>query len=166
MKSQKNAVCSTLLSILNERGVEYELNSELSMKSVLTPEDVKQCRAIIKAGIIANEIVFSESARLKYLGPENDSKLNSYVSGLVNNHIRKTKEFNGGIGYTPENPGSRQGNSDETVKALKALLKKTPASEVELIQEINQALSERLVELKPEVEINAEALPEHLRKFA
>ena len=166
MKSQKNAVCSTLLSILNERGVEYELNSELSMKSVLTPEDVKQCRAIIKAGIIANEIVFSESAQAKYLGPENDSKLNSYVSGLVNNHIRKTKEFNMGVGYTPENPGSRQGNSDETVKALKALLKKTPASEVELIQEINQALSERLVELKHEVEINAEAVPEHLRKFA
>lgn len=166
MKSQKNAVCSTLISILSERGVEYEMNGELSIKSVLTPDDVKTCRAIIKAGLINEEIVFSDSAKLKYLGPENDSKLNSYVSGLVNNHIRKTKEFNMGVNYKPENPGSRQGNSDETVKALKALLKKTPSTETELIQEIQVALQERLAELKPEIEIDTNALPEHLRKFA
>lgn len=166
MKSQKNAVCSTLLSILSERGVEYEMNGELSMKSVLTDTDIKQCRAIIKQGILAEEIVFSDSAKAKYFGAENDSKLNSYVSGLVNNHIRKTKEFNSGVGYTPTNPGVRAGSGDETVKALKALLKKTPVSEVELITEINQALAERIEELKPEVKINVNALPEHLKHLA
>jgi len=161
MKSQKQAVVNTLLSVLKERGVDYEMKGETPIKEVLTKDDRDKARVIIIAGFQANEISLSESAQAKYLSDE--SAMNTYVNGLIKNWISKNPDFNSGNKYTPKNPGSRAGQGDETVRALRALLKVT--SDEEVRDEVNQALKARLEEIKPTqaVEINVDALPDHLR---
>ena len=62
----------------------------------------------------------SEKGKLK----NNTEKLmKSYVSGLVNNWIRKYKPFNQGVKYEIKNPGSRKGSGDEQVREMRKLLK-------------------------------------------
>ena len=160
MKTQKQAVCDALLLTLNERGVEYELNGDVNIKDVLTPEDKVRVREQITQGFYNSEIQMSPQAIAKFLS--DDKKLRNYVGGLVNNWIKKAREFNGGEQYKPKNPGSRAGNGDEQVKALRALLKTT--DDVSQVQLINEALAKRLAEIRPAtVTINVNDLPEHLR---
>ena len=159
MKGQKEAVVSTLLSVLAERGVEYEQNGEVIMKDILTPDDKAKVREQIIAGFIAGEIQISDDARTKHTA----NGFVSYTNGLVNNWIKKNPAFNAGQKYIPTNPGSRAGQGDDTIKALRGLLKGEQTAEA--IIEINQAIAQRLAEIKPSsvVEINVDHLPESLR---
>lgn len=162
MKSQKQAVCNALMSVYTERtGETYELNGETILKDVLVKADYDKVRAIITAGFEADEIVFSDDAKAKYIG--NESGMKTYVNGLIKNWVKKNPEFNNGQKYVPKAEGSRRGQGDETVRALRALLKTTTDPEVQA--EINQALEARLEEIAPKktVTINVEALPEHLQ---
>lgn len=89
--------------------------------------------------------------------------IRKYVPGLVNNWLRKDKRLNGGSTYVAKNPGSRSGSGDESIKAMKTLLSITadPAAKAE----IQKAIEARQAELKPKVEVNVDALPEHLRRL-
>ena len=160
MTSQKEAVCNALLSVLSARGHEYELNGEASINSVLTKDDKAKVRAIIFEGFRSGEISMTDDAQEKYA---DDTEMNKYVNGLVNNWIKKNPEFNGGDKYVPENPGSRTGQSDDQIKALRALKKTT--NDATAIAEIDEAIEARLAEIKPSatVTIDVSALPEHLR---
>lgn len=161
MKSQKQAVVNTLLSLLEERGVNYEIGGETPIKEVLIKEDYTRANAILSAGFEAGEISLSDNAKAKYLG--NESGMKTYVNGLIKNWVKKNPDFNAGNKYVPANPGSRAGQGDETVRALRALLKTNLDDEVRT--EVNQALQDRLAEIKPKnvVTINVDALPESLR---
>ncbi len=165
MMNQKSAVVSYILSALKEDGIDYTLGGEVSVKDVLTDTMRKEVREKLCDGFQNLEIQLSESAQDKYLGAENEKKLKSYVSGLLNNWIKKNPEFNSGLGYVPKNPGSRTGQGDEQIKNLRLMLKSITEEEVR--EEIEQAIKDRLAEIKPEsvVEVKAEAIPEHLRKF-
>ena len=90
-----------------------------------------------------------------------DEQLLKYIPGLVNNHVRKDKRLNGGVKYEAKNPGSRSGSGDASVKAMRQLLAATTSSEAKA--QIQAAIDNRLAELKPKVEIDADALPESLR---
>ena len=161
---QKTAVCNALLSVLKERGVDYELNGETPISQVLTDQDKAKVREIVLAGFLAGEIDMTEQARAKY---DDETKMKTYVSGVVNNWIKKNPEFNCGIKYVPKNKGKYAGRGDEQIRAMRALLK-DPRTPTEAHDEINKAIEERLAEIKPTktVEINVEALPEHLRHLA
>lgn len=161
MKNQRTATCETILSVLSARGVNYELNGSVSIKELLNADDKKQIRDIVKSGFLNGEIEMSDDAKKKYFG--DDTAMNSYVNGLVNNWIKKAPEFNGGEKYAPKNPGSRAGQGDEQIRAMRQL-KKTTTDEI-ILAEIDKAIEARLAEIKPEsvVEINVDALPEHLR---
>lgn len=161
MKSQREATVNAILSVLKDRGVNYELGGTTSVISVLTSEDKKKVQTILAAGFNKGEIQLSTEAQAKYVG--NTSEMNKYVSGLINNWVRKYPDFNGGDKYAPKNPGSRQGTSDDSVKAMRQLLKVTTS--VEAKEEIEAAIAARLAEIKPasKVEINIDALPENLR---
>jgi hypothetical protein len=163
MRSQKVVVCETLLRVLSDRGVEYTLNGEIPLKSVLTSEDKKTVRELICEGFETGQISMTEQAKLKYLGKPKE--LMKYVNGLVNNWIKKNKEFNGGMKYIPENPGSRSGSSDDQIKAMRNLKKTT--NDPQVLEEIELAIKDRLAEIKPTetVEVIVDNLPEHLRKF-
>ena len=157
MVSQKQAVTNAVLAVKPD----YELNGETCLADVTTSEEKKQMRAILFEGFKAGEIAMTEQAQDKYLG--DDTALTKYVSGLLDNWIRKNTEFNNGQKYVTKNPGSRAGSGDEQVKEMRKLLKVTQDAESRKL--IEQAISDRLAEIKPEanIEINAAALPEHLR---
>lgn len=159
---QKTAVVNTILSVLKERGVDYELGGEVTVKSILEDDDKAKVRAIILEGLMAGEIEMSESARAKH---DDEAKMRVYTNGLINNWIKKNPDFNCGNKYKPANPGSRTGSQDEQIREMRKLLKQTDDPEV--IEMVNKSINERLAELKPEsvVTIDASKLPEHLRKL-
>ncbi len=164
MKTQKDAVCALLISALTARDIEYTINGKVCIKDVLTPEDKKSVREQLCEGFEAGEIAMTETAREKYIG--NPVKLNQYVNGLVNNWIRKNPEFNNGVAYKAKNPGSRAGQGDDSIKAMRALLKTVDDEAVKT--DILKSIDARLQEIAPHkvVTINKDALPEHLQHLA
>lgn len=164
--SQKQAIFNAVAVLFPK----YELKGEVCLKDVMTTEQKKEFRTIIFNGFKAGEINMSEEASAKYLNGD-DSALQKYVTGLVDNWVRKTPEFNnmfpesGGV-YRAKNPGSRAGSGDEQIRALRALKKTVTDSTV--LAEIEDSIKSRLAEIKPAqtVEINVDALPEHLRHLA
>jgi len=160
--SQKQAVVNTILSVLKERGVDYEMKGEVKMSDIFTKDDRNKVRDIITAGFIAGSIDISENAHAKHV----ENGFITYTNGLIKNWVKKNPDFNCGEKYTPKNPGSRAGQGDETVRALRSLLK--TALDDEMRDEVNQALKNRLEEISPKntIEINVDALPEHLKHLA
>lgn len=51
-----------------------------------------------------------------------DSELREYTSSLISNWLRKDTRLNGGVKYAAKNPGSRAGQADPELKALRALM--------------------------------------------
>ena len=156
---QSTATINAILSVLKSKGVEYELGGETPVSKFydLFKTEVNK---ILCEGFRSGTIEMSEEAKEKYA---TDPELKKYVTGLINNWVRKHPPFNAGSAYVPKNPGARTGSSDEQLKALKQLLKSTNDSVIQA--EIQDAINERLAEIKPEskVTINVDALPEHLR---
>jgi hypothetical protein len=157
--NQRQATVNAIMSVLAERGVNYEFNCETSVSEFLTADDKKNIVALICSGFKSGRIDMSEEAKGRYLS--DDGELKKYTVGLLNNWIRKAPEFNGGSKYEIKNKGSRTGSSDEQLKALKELMKIT--TDATLRSEIQSAIDDRLEEIKPKVEINVDALPEHLK---
>lgn len=156
MISQKDAVTNVVMSVFPN----YELGGEVILSDIMTSEQKNTIREKLVAGFRSGQVQMSSEASEKYAY---DTELKKYVSGLLDNWIRKNPQFNNGQAYSTKNPGSRSGSGDATIKALKALLK--TVSDTETKNEVQQAIDSRLAEIKPEakVEINVDALPEHLR---
>ena len=159
MKNQKEATVETILAVLEERGVSYEIGCDIRVGDVLTDADkasVRECLfAMFRDGSVSYKAEFQSKV-------DDDSELKKYISGLVNNWIRKFKGFNGGETYVAKNPGSRQHIGDEQLRELKKLLSMHPGN-----AEITEAIATRTAELAAEkaktVTINVDALPESLR---
>lgn len=159
MLSQRKATVSTILAVLEERGVKYELNGATPIDEVLTDADKKSIRDAMFAMFRGGQVEMSEESKPRY---QDDAQLKSYVSGLVNNWIRKAKEFNGGNTYTPKNPGSRVGSGDAQIKEMKKLLSVT--KDQAIIETIQAAITARQEEIKPvETQIDFDKLPESLK---
>jgi hypothetical protein len=160
MMNQKTAVCNALISVLAERGVTYELNGPTPIKEVLTDKDLATVRATIFAGFRNGEIAMDSESAGKYT---DDSAMKTYVSGLVNNWVRKEKTFNAGKTYAAKNPGSRKGSSDDKIKQMKLLLAQTTNPEHRAL--IQGEIDARLAEIKPSVsvEINANLIPDSIK---
>jgi len=148
--NQRNAVVSLVLSL-----------REFDGPVVLTTQEKKICVDALMTGFKEGGIEMTPEAKRKYLG--NDGELSKYCVGLLNNWVRKAPELNGGVRYEAKNPGSRAGVADETVRAMKALLKITTDPDAK--QEIEAAINQRLAEIAPKPTINVDALPEHLKRF-
>lgn len=161
--SQKMAVINVILATLSDRGVKYELKSETPVQDILTESDKTTIRTTLFSMFRKGEVECSEEATKKFT---DDSELKAYISGLVNNWVRKSVDLNGNVKYQAKNPGSRQGSGDEQVREMKKLLSQTTdASKKQLIQ---SAIDARLSEIKSEknkVEIDVSKLPEELRSL-
>ena len=160
MKSQVNGVVDVIMSVLNENDIDYELGGEINVKDVLNPTMLIEIRLRVLNEFNEEKILLSEKGKLK----NNTEKLmKSYVSGLVNNWVRKYKPFNNGIAYEIKNKGSRSGSGDEQVREMRKLLK--TITDPDTKGKIEAAIAARIIEIKPEsnVEIDASILPEHLR---
>jgi hypothetical protein len=157
--NQKQATVSAIISVLNDKGVNYKFNESAPVAEFLTSDDKSKIVSMICQGFIDGRVEMSQEGKDKYLS--NPTELRKYTVGLLNNWMRKAPELNQGFAYQVKNPGSRKGSGDETLKALRELFKITTDATVK--SEIQAAIDERLNEIKPKVEINLSALPEHLR---
>lgn len=156
--NQRKATVSTIIAVLEERGVSYELNGPTPISDVLNDSDKKSVRETLFTMFRDDQVEMSDEAKIKY---SDDSDLKSYISGLVNNWIRKAPEFNAGGKYTPKNPGSRAGSGDEQIKEMKKLLAQTQDPEVK--EAVQEAIDARIAELKPTIEVDYSKLPEELK---
>jgi hypothetical protein len=106
---------------------------------VLTTEQRAEVREILFEGFKQGKIVLSKGYT--------DKELDAYIPGLISNWLRKDPRLNGGVKYTPKNPGSRAGQGDETVRNMKLLLDtvKDPAGRAH----IQAKIDERVAALKP-----------------
>jgi len=157
--NQRQATVSAIIAQLSSRGVDYVFNESEPVSELLTSDDKSKIVDTLCQGFLEGQIDMSAEGKAKYFSMP--AELRKYTVGLLNNWIRKAPEFNGGTGYVAKNPGSRKGSGDDTVKALRALLSVT--TDAAMKAEIQREIDNRLSELKPKVEIDIFALPEHLR---
>ena len=161
--NQKEATVSTILAVLEERGVSYEENGEAIVGDVLTDKDRAQVRdalfTMFRNGDVTYKVEFQAAV-------DDDSELKKYISGLVNNWIRKYKGFNAGQAYKAKNPGSRAHSRDEQLTELKKL-SALCADDPDALADITEAIVARKAVIASEkakdVVINADALPDHLK---
>lgn len=146
---QKEAVFAAVTSV--KKSKEFEGIVSLSKEERDTA--VKQIFQEFKAGNVGFRGEMPE-----------DKKLMTYVSGLISNWLRKDSRLNGNTVYIPKNAGSRTGNGDDALKAMRSLLAST--SDPKDRTQIETAIAQRVQELKPKREININALPEKLRHLA
>lgn len=158
--SQRTATVQACLNVLKERGVTFELNGPTNIGDVLTDGDKAKIRDIVFAGFKTGMIEMAEESKQKY---SDDKALKSYVSGLVNNWIRKAPEFNGAQKYQAKNPGSRAGSQDEQIKEMKKLLSATtdPRIKATIQAEIDNRQAEIMFASAPQIDVSK--LPESLR---
>lgn len=161
MQSQKNAVVNLVVATLNEAGTDFEKFQEEAASNLLNADQRKSIREALFTGFRKGEIQYKESFQAKV---DDDAKLNSYVSGLLLNHLRKAKELNGNVTYKPKNPGSRTGSQNPEIKELKKLLAcdLTDEQREQVQSEIDSKLQAIQAE-KAKVTVDADKLPEHLR---
>lgn len=162
--TQREATYNAIKSVLTSNNITFE--DGMNTKEVLTSEMKKEIRSILFEGFRSGSIDYSENFAKNKLN--NDSELNKYCTGLISNWTSKDQRLNGGVKHEIKNPGSRAGQGDEQVRELRKVLKKVAGTEHEA--EVQKALDARIAEVKaskaPSVQINVDALPEHLRHLA
>lgn len=164
--NQKTATCSTLIAVLAERGVDYEINGPTPISEVLIDSDKRAVREALFTMFRNGDVTVSDNFAETKL--HDDAELKKYISGLVNNWIRKEKTFNCGETYKIKNPGSRAHVGDEQLRELTKLMDQVKAiGDADAINEVQSAIDARKSEIAAEkaktVTINVDALPEHLK---
>lgn len=142
--NQRDAVFAAVVSVVGE------LNGQAV---VLSDSQKREVYERLEYGFTTGQV--------ELRGNRDQDYIKKYIPGLVNNWLRKDTRLNGGQEYVTRKPGSRSGSGDESLIAMKALLKVTtdPSQRKLIMTEIES----RLGQLKPKVTINVDALPEHLR---
>jgi hypothetical protein len=112
-----------------------------------------------------NSILFEgfRSGKVSIDGEFDDAKLKAYVSGLQSNWLRKDTRLNGGTKYIAKNPGSRQGQGDAQLKAMRVLL--STLTEESDRAEVQKHIDSRIAEIsaaKTKVTVDFSALPTEL----
>ena len=153
--TQKEAVFSAITNTLAEYNLSFEEGQDVV--PLMNREIRSQVNNILVEGFKAGTIQIDDSY--------DPSKLKGYASSLQSNWIRKDKRLNGGIAYVAKNPGSRVGNTDASIKAMKVLLA-TLTSEEEKA-EVQGYIDQRMTEINAAkikaTTINFDALPEALK---
>ena len=144
MMNQKEAVYSAVVNVTGFTG-----------EGVCSPsrEQRAQINAILFEGFRGGKIQLDREF--------DDTELKSYVSGLLSNWLRKDKRLNGNVSYVAKNPGSKAGSADPTIKALRALMSTLTSAKDKA--EIQEAIDARIAEIKPKVQVDLSALPEHIK---
>lgn len=159
--NQKEATYNAIKSVLKSNSISFE--DGMDVKQVLTPEMKKEIKSTLYEGFRSGNIAVSEKFAANKLN--NDSELNKYCNNLLTNYTLKDKRLNGNIKHKTKNPGSRAGQGDETTRELRKLLKQVAGTDAEA--EVQKSLDLRIAEVRAskqsKVEINVDALPEHLK---
>jgi hypothetical protein len=138
---QKEAVLAAITSVLAEEGA-IGLDGS-SVSGLLTKSVRSQITTILVTQFEAGEIDMKPAFAAKING--NTPALRAYVSGLISNWVRKDEQLNGGVEYTPKSPGSRKGQGDPALKALRQLF--SEATSLEDKDEIQVYINARVAEI-------------------
>ena len=153
MRTQSGAVIAMCIAMAEERG--YEASPfETDYKTVLKEADIKAIEEMTFAGINEGTIALTEKSQLKW---ENDSKgLRRYVTGLVNDRLRKAKALNANTNYAYKNPGKLTNSRDDVLKNLNLVLKiRTDPTDIVAIQEAIKTRQAEIAKAKaPEVDMS------------
>ena len=156
--TQKASVYAATMAVLDEAGV--QLNGR-NVKEIITKEQRSEVVDMVTASILAKETVLSIEAQEKHNTPE---KVRCYVYSMVTNWFTKDTRLNGGEKHVPKNPGSR--SSDPQLSALKKL-RLVNEGNADALVAIDEAITIRQSEIAAakvkKIEIDVNALPEHLR---
>ena len=152
---QVDAVYAAVTNVLGENNINFE--DGMNVSSIITTEMRQQVNAILFEGIKGGAIDYKGDT-------SDDAKVKSYVSGLQSNWLRKDKRLNGNTAYVPKNPGSRTGNSNPEIVAIRTLLSTlTPGTDEH--SEVSGILAAEIAKLKPAKTADLSALPESLKRF-
>ena len=127
---QKDAVYAAVSSVFGK--------IEGNIAETITKEQRASVNQILFEGFRAGEIDLDR----EFTDPE----LKQYCSGLQSNWLRKDVRLNGGTKYVAKNPGSRAGNTDATLKAIRNL-KSTLTPDHPDYAEVCEAESTRMSEI-------------------
>jgi len=106
---QKDAVVNAITEVLGDKFVQ----KTTVVADVITKEEKQQVRDHVFNAIMAGDVTYKKDT-------SNTDAVRRYVNGMVDNHIRKAKELNGGKTYKPATTGTKR---DEQLKNLNRLLK-------------------------------------------
>lgn len=147
--NQKEAVFKAITSVKDEETFDGPVN--------LSRDERDKVSKIVAEFFTKGEVSFAD-------GKREGKELNTYVSGLISNWLRKDDRLNGNVKYVPKNPGSRTGNKDGMLKAMRTLL--STIEDPKARREVQESIEKRMAELKPKKEVDVDNLPEHLKKYA
>lgn len=146
--NQKEAVFKAVTEVKGAKTFDGPVN--------LSRDERDKVSKLVAESFTKGEVSFAD-------GKRDGKELSTYVSGLISNWLRKDDRLNGHTKYVPKNPGSRAGNGDGALKAMRALL--ATIDDPDQRAEIQEAIEKRVSELKPKKTIDLDNLPEHLRKY-
>lgn len=153
MISQKEAVFNAATSIM---GSDFKAGTDCGAWFKSRPEQKKQLQAAVLEG--ANSVFEVKSEQ---------ENMNTYVTGLIANHLRKDTRLNGGEKYVAANPGSRAGQGDPEIKASRQLLKTLAEGSAEY-DKVKSFIDTKIASnkaAKQTIEIDVEALPAELQSL-
>ena len=161
---QREAVYNTTVEVLKENGINFDKGENVT--PLITETIRESINAIICEGLINGDIDMKDtpSNQAKKADPK---KMKEYVSGLISNWFRKDPDLNGSVKYQAKNPGSRSGQSDSKLKALRNLKKQFEAAGKET-EEIDGYITARLTEINAEkakkIEVDMNEIPAELKE--
>jgi hypothetical protein len=132
--SQKQAVVNAISKVLGSSFI----SGSTAVKSILTSDQLKQVRTLVFDGIKNGDVQINKSY--------DDSGLQRYVNGMVDNHLRKAKELNGGTSYRPSSTRASKNVKDPQLSALKKLASSYSSGNPELTK-VQAAIMARETEL-------------------
>jgi hypothetical protein len=131
--SQKQSVVNAVTTTLGTRYV-----STSAVKSILTKEELAAVRSLVLADIQAGNVAIGKNYDI--------NQLRRYVNGMVDNHLRKAKELNGGTTYHTTGTRKAKTPKDPQLNALKKLAKTLKSDNPEFTK-VQAAISARESEL-------------------
>ncbi len=136
----------------------------------ITSEQRDEVVELVAEGLQNGSVFFSERAQSVYDTPE---KVRKYTKGMVKNWLDKNPELNGGEKHQIKNPGSRTGNKDPQIKAMRTLLSQLEKEgDLEAARAVKAEIDTRVAAIQAsrgkttEIAVDVDSLPENVRKFA
>lgn len=162
--SQKDSVVNAIHNVLGS-----SFDPSIPAREQLSDEQLKAVKQFVVSGIMDGSVDYKKDLE--------EEEVTRYVSGMVSNHLRKAKELNGGVTYSPQSTG--RGSRDAQISELHKLLK-TYEEGTEEFNQIMNAIETRKTEIAAEKDsivkekkkakefssINLNALPENLKDLA
>ena len=154
-QTQRDAVYNAVVAIAKKFNLNFEDN--MNVAEIISGDHRKE---------VINHVIASFNNGQTRLSKEmNDAELRTYCNGLVSNWFRKDTRLNGGTKYEIQNPGSRAGQGNPSIRETKKLLKQVAGTpkEAKVQAVLDKMIAEHKANSKPATKIDADLIPDELK---